>query len=102
MKPLERLAITINYTSAPVAPTVHMGSRTTSYIMRGVTNASSNFSKAFRENHWFNIAAVDVFDATGKSIAIIGNSITDGKIARIMRKIVGLILCLKHYNINII
>ncbi len=79
LKPLERLAITINYTSAPVAPTVHMGSRTTSYIMRGVTNASSNFSKAFRENHWFNIAAVDVFDATGKSIAIIGNSITDGK-----------------------
>lgn len=79
LKPLERLSITINYTSAPVIPTVHMGSRTTSYIMRGVTNADSNFSKAFRENHWFNIAAIDVFDATGKSIAIIGNSITDGK-----------------------
>lgn len=79
LKPLERLAITINYTSAPTTPTVHMGSRTTSYIMRGVTNAYSNFSKAFRENHWFNIAAIDVFDMAGKSIAIIGNSITDGK-----------------------
>lgn len=79
LKPLERLSITINYTSAPVNPTVHMGSRTTSYIMRGVTNATSNFTKAFCENHWFNIAAVDVFDITGKSIAIIGNSITDGK-----------------------
>src|SRR5574344_1092090 len=79
LKPLERLAITINYTSAPANPTVHMGSRTTSYIMRGVTNANSNFSNAFRENHWFNIAAIDVFDVTGKSIAIIGNSITDGK-----------------------
>ena len=79
LKPLERLAITINYTSAPVAPTVHMGSRTTSYIMRGVTNAYSDFANAFRENHWFNIAAVDIFDATGKNIAIIGNSITDGK-----------------------
>ena len=44
LKPLERLAITINYTSAPANPTVHMGSRTTSYIMRGVTNANSNFS----------------------------------------------------------
>ena len=67
LKSLQRLAITINYTSAPTVPTVHMGSRTTSYIMKGVTNAHSNFEKAFRENHWYNISA------------IIGNSITDGK-----------------------
>ena len=79
LQPLEKLAITINYTKAPAQPTVHMGSRTTSYIMRGVTNAATNFAPSFRENHWFNIASIDVYDMTAKSIAIIGNSITDGK-----------------------
>ena len=79
LQPLEKLAITINYDKAPRIPTVHMGSRTTSYILRGVSTPKTSFDKAFREDHWFNIAAIDVFDLTAKSIAIIGNSITDGK-----------------------
>ena len=81
LRNLERVAITINYTSAPEVPTVHMGSRTTSYIMKGVTNAHSNFEKAFRENHWYNINGIDVYTMSNymSAIAIIGNSITDGK-----------------------
>ena len=81
LRNLERVAITINYTSAPEVPTVHMGSRTTSYIMKGVTNAHSNFEKAFRENHWYNISGIDVYTMSTNmsAIAIIGNSITDGK-----------------------
>ena len=81
LRNLERVAITINYTSAPEIPTVHMGSRTTSYIMKGVTNAHSNFAKAFRENHWYNIRGIDVYTMSNNmsAIAIIGNSITDGK-----------------------
>ncbi len=81
LKALQRLAITINYTSAPTVPTVHMGSRTTSYIMKGVTNAHSNFEKAFRENHWYNISGIDIYSMRTdlSSIAIMGNSITDGK-----------------------
>ena len=81
LRNLERVAITINYTSAPKVPTVHMGSRTTSYIMKGVTNAHSNFEKAFRENHWYNISGIDVYTMSNNmsAIAIIGNSITDGK-----------------------
>ena len=81
LRNLERVAITINYTSAPEIPTVHMGSRTTSYIMKGVTNAHSNFTKAFRENHWYNISGIDVYTMSNNmsAIAIIGNSITDGK-----------------------
>lgn len=81
LKNLERVAITINYTSAPAIPTVHMGSRTTSYIMKGVTNAHSNFEKAFRENHWYNISGIDVYTMKNdlSAIAIMGNSITDGK-----------------------
>ena len=81
LRNLERVAITINYTSAPEVPTVHMGSRTTSYIMKGVTNAHSNFAKAFRENHWYNISGIDIYTMSNNmsAIAIIGNSITDGK-----------------------
>ena len=81
LRNLERVAITINYTAAPEIPTVHMGSRTTSYIMKGVTNAHSNFAKAFRENHWYNISGIDVYTMSNNmsAIAIIGNSITDGK-----------------------
>ena len=81
LRNLERVAITINYTSAPEVPTVHMGSRTTSYIMKDVTNAHSNFAKAFRENHWYNISGIDVYTMSNNmsAIAIIGNSITDGK-----------------------
>ena len=81
LRNLERVAIAINYTSAPEIPTVHMGSRTTSYIMKGVTNAHSNFAKAFRENHWYNISGIDVYTMSNNmsAIAILGNSITDGK-----------------------
>ena len=81
LRNLERVAITINYTSAPEVPTVHMGSRTTSYIMKGVTNAHSSFEKAFRENHWYNISGIDVYTMSNNmsAIAIMGNSITDGK-----------------------
>ena len=79
LHPLERVAITVNYLKAPKEPTVHMGSRTTSYVLRGVTNAHTDFSTAFKEDHWFNITALDVLDATASSIAILGNSITDGK-----------------------
>ena len=81
LRNLERVAITINYTSSPAKPTMHPGSRTTSYIMKGVTNAHSNFAKAFRENHWYNISGIDVYTMSNNmsAIAIIGNSITDGK-----------------------
>ena len=81
LRNLERIAITINYTSAPEVPTVHMGSRTTSYIMKGVTNAHSSFREAFQENHWYNISGIDVYTMSNNmgAIAIMGNSITDGK-----------------------
>ena len=79
LQPLERVSITINYLKAPKEPTVHMGSRTTSYILRGVTNSYTDFTTAFKEDHCFNISAIDVLDATASSIAILGNSITDGK-----------------------
>ena len=56
-----------------------MGSRTTSYILKGKANADTSFRTAFKEEHWFNIAGIEVLSTTATAIAILGNSITDGK-----------------------
>lgn len=79
LQPLSKIAITINYIKAPKQPTVHMGSRTTSYILKGKANADTSFRTAFKEEHWFNIAGIEVLSNTATAIAILGNSITDGK-----------------------
>lgn len=79
LKPLQLVAITVNYQTAPKVPTVHMGSRTTSYILKGESKPSTDFSHAFRYEKWFNIAALDVYTRDVRTIAILGNSITDGK-----------------------
>lgn len=79
LAPLERVAITINYVRAPKVPTVHMGSRTTSYILHGATTARDDFSQAFRYEKWFNIASLSVYGSHIRTFAILGNSITDGK-----------------------
>lgn len=75
----QRLAVTINYIAAPNEPTVHMGSRTTSYILHGATTPQTDFRDSFREDHWFNISAIDVYTDRARAVAILGNSITDGK-----------------------
>lgn len=79
IEPLQRLSITINYAKAPNEPTVHMGSRTTSYIVHGSSNPFTTFWHAFREDHWFNISALEVYTREPSAVAILGNSITDGK-----------------------
>lgn len=79
LRPLERVAITINYKKAPKVPTVHMGSRTTSYIIRGYSGPQTDFSRAFRYEKWFNIASLAVYANDIRTFAILGNSITDGK-----------------------
>jgi lysophospholipase L1-like esterase len=79
LRPLEKVAITINYTKAPKVPTVHMGSRTTSYIMKGATTPRTRFDGCFPYEKWFNLAALDVYTSNVRTVAILGNSITDGK-----------------------
>ena len=81
LRPLQRLAITINYGSqTPVNATSHRGSRTTSYIIDGVSKPKTSFENGERADHWYNIAAIDVLaEEQTPSVAIIGNSITDGR-----------------------
>lgn len=79
LKPLQRLAITINYGGGlPEVATLHDGSRTTSYIIKGESKPKTKFANAEKAVHWYNIAALEV-EGNGNSIAVLGNSITDGR-----------------------
>lgn len=78
MGPRQNVAITIHYGNASsTSVSGHPGSRTTSYIAKGNTN---DFSNATRTDHWYNIKGIDVLaDAEAGAVAILGNSITDGR-----------------------
>ncbi|MDE6562156.1 MAG: SGNH/GDSL hydrolase family protein [Muribaculaceae bacterium] len=81
LKPLQRLAITVNYgENTPVNASSHRGSRTTSYIINGEAKPKTKFTDAEKLDHWYNISCIDVQTAEPtECIAIIGNSITDGR-----------------------
>lgn len=80
LRPGQRLAITINYGNAtPDAASCHRGSRTTSYIIPGESTPESDFSHGEEAVHWYNIASLDVLGSNQTAIAILGNSITDGR-----------------------
>ena len=80
LKPLQRLSINISYGETPENATSHRGSRTTSYIINGEATPKSDFTKnPEREDHWYNIATIDVRREGCEAVAVIGNSITDGR-----------------------
>ncbi|MBP1542314.1 MAG: SGNH/GDSL hydrolase family protein [Prevotella sp.] len=80
LKPLQRLSVTIHYGSMPKTLTTHRGSRTTSYIMQGECKPKDTFRVGEKLEHWYTIAALDVqTDGTVPCIAVLGNSITDGR-----------------------
>lgn len=78
--PLQLLSITINYGKVPQFPTIHSGSRTTTYIISQEADENADFSTGKKEVHWYSIAGIDVSrNDSPKCIAILGNSITDGR-----------------------
>lgn len=78
--PLQLLSITINYGNVPEFPTIHGGSRTTSYIIPNSNNVNANFHNGQKELHWYSISGIDVWRKDNpKCIAALGNSITDGR-----------------------
>lgn len=84
LKPLQRLAITIAYGNTPDHMTSHRGSRTNSYIARGVVKPDQRFNTIEKLAHWYNIAKISVETPEGSpqchtAIAVLGNSITDGR-----------------------
>lgn len=66
------LAITIDFGQTPSNISGHPGSRTTSYLNTG--------SQTLTTDHWYIINGIDVLvPETHASVAIVGNSITDGR-----------------------
>lgn len=79
LDPRDNVAIDIQFGSASSTDvTGHPGSRTTSYIARGNT---SDFTNAVRTDHWYIINAIEVEtkDSKACAIAVMGDSITDGR-----------------------
>ena len=80
LDPLTTLAITIYFGSTSASVTGHPGSRTTSYILTGDAVANETFTGAVTTDHWYVINTIDVVASdTAAAVAIIGDSITDGR-----------------------
>ena len=79
LKTCQRLSVTVNYGATPENATSHRGSRTTSYIIKGEAKPKTSFAQSERVDHWYSIAAIDVPRKTQNCVAVLGNSITDGR-----------------------
>ena len=79
LRPLQRLAITINFDQSGDQVTSHRGSRTTSYLISGEAKPKTSIAGSKKTDHWFYLSAIDVPQKDQECIAIIGNSITDGR-----------------------
>lgn len=76
--PMTELALTIHFGDVPDALTGHPGSRTTSYLAPGDASGRS-LPDAVPTDHWYVITGLDIVAPEAAAIAILGNSITDGR-----------------------
>ncbi len=80
VQPRSEVAITIYFGNTSPDVTGHPGSRTTSYLLTGDQVSKVDVSGAVTTDHWYNINAIDVLaPSTAACVAILGNSITDGR-----------------------
>lgn len=80
LTPRMTLAITIYFDTTSSTVTGHPGSRTTSYIIAGNDTSKNTFTGSVSTDHWYIIQGIDVLKpSTYSSVAIMGNSITDGR-----------------------
>lgn len=80
LQPRMDVAITIYFGSTPPDLTGHPGSRTTSYLLPGNNVSETDFSGSVTTEHWYVINGIDVqAQSRASCIAILGNSITDGR-----------------------
>lgn len=82
LKAGQQLSVTINYgAKVPEHATSHRGSRTTSYIIQGSSVPKGQFDPSEKVDHWYNLSSLDVLCASPSLpvIAVLGNSITDGR-----------------------
>lgn len=80
LEALTTLAVTIHFGSTPPDLTGHPGSRTTSYLQTGSAMSQADLTSATKTDHWYVISGLEVKAPLGYgAVAIIGDSITDGR-----------------------
>ncbi len=80
LNPRMDVTITIYFGNTSPDVTGHPGSRTTSYILAGNNTSITDFSGSVETEHWYVINGIDVMaPSAAYCIAILGNSITDGR-----------------------
>jgi lysophospholipase L1-like esterase len=80
LEPRKDVSITIYFGETSADVTGHPGSRTSSYMIIGNDTSVNDFSDYIRTIHWYVINGIDVLvPSTATSVAILGNSITDGR-----------------------
>jgi len=79
LRPLSRVAVTVQVADAPAEVTGHPGSRTTSYLQRGNEVSTASLDGAASAEHWYLLAGIDVPTEGRDAVAVLGNSITDGR-----------------------
>jgi lysophospholipase L1-like esterase len=76
---LSDLAVTIRVKDPTKAITGHPGARCTSYLQAGDQLTAPDLSRAARTLHWYYLCGVDVDAADAAAVAVLGDSITDGR-----------------------
>jgi lysophospholipase L1-like esterase len=80
LKPRMDISITIYFGQTASSITGHPGSRTTSWLLTGDKTSSIDFAGSVPTDHWYFINGIDVkAPESASAIAILGNSITDGR-----------------------
>jgi lysophospholipase L1-like esterase len=79
LKPRMDLAITICFGQTSSDVTGHPGSRTSSYLIAGNQTSAIDFKGSVPTDHWYVINGIDVKAPGSSAVAILGNSITDGR-----------------------
>jgi lysophospholipase L1-like esterase len=81
LAPLSDLAVTLRVQDPTHAVTGHPGARCTSYLQPGGAVAEADLPRAARTPHWYYVCGVDVDapDAAAAAVAVLGDSITDGR-----------------------
>jgi lysophospholipase L1-like esterase len=79
LAPLSDLAVTIRVQDPTGAVTGHPGARCTSYLHGGDVVTEPDLPQAARTPHWYYLCGVDVEAAEAAAVAVLGDSITDGR-----------------------
>ena len=80
LQPRMDVALTIFFGDTSPDITGHPGSRTNSFLLAGNNPSVTDFSGSVISEHWYVINGIDVqAPSTASCIAILGNSITDGR-----------------------